>query len=138
MNRWILASSLLSFAVVLVHVFAGGPDVHDPLLAANASAILNTYVSVLWHATTAVLLLDAVALLVAAFHRGSRGALVGIVTGQYLAYAALFVGYGLDRLGSLVITPQWIAFVVISAMVLIGVRPRARTTGPSSPLDAPS
>ncbi|NLH83771.1 MAG: hypothetical protein GX458_23420 [Phyllobacteriaceae bacterium] len=137
MNRWILASSLLSFAVVSVHVFAGGPDVHDPLLAAGASATLNTYVSVLWHATTAVLLVDAVALFVAAVHRGSRAALVGIVTSQYLAYAALFVGYGLHRLGSLLVTPQWIAFVVISVVALIGAWPRP-TAAASSSLAGPA
>ena len=60
------------------------------------------------------------------------------MTGQYLAYAALFVGYGLDRLGSLVVTPQWIAFLAMSRHGADRAEISRGTTGPSSPLHDPS
>jgi len=125
MNRWIFLSSILSFVTAAVHVFAGGPEVHDALLTADLPIILKTYVSVIWHATTAVLVLDSIVLLIAAFRPDLRTAMIWIVVGQYLAYATLFVGYGLGYLGSLLATPQWSVFVLISAVALIGMKDRA-------------
>lgn len=125
MNLWILFSSILSFVTAAVHVFAGGPEVHDTLLAADLPIILKTYVSVIWHATTAILVINSIALLTAAFRSDIRKAIIWIVVGQYVAYATLFFGYGLGYLGSLLATPQWSAFVLISALALIGVKVRA-------------
>lgn len=125
MNRWIFSSSILSFVTAAVHVFAGGPEVHDPLLTADLPIILKTYISVIWHATTAILVINSIALLTAAFRPDLRMAITCIVIGQYVAYAALFVGYGLGYLGSLLATPQWSAFALISAVALIGMKDRA-------------
>lgn len=124
MNRWIFSSSILSFVTAVVHVFAGGPEVHDTLLAADLPIILKTYVSVIWHATTAILVLNSVALLTAAFRPDIRTAIIWIVVGQYVAYATLFFGYGLGYLGSLLATPQWSAFALISIVALIGMKDR--------------
>lgn len=41
---------------------------------------------------------------------------------QYLAYAGLFIGYGLAYVGTLWQTPQWIVFLLISALALVGLR----------------
>lgn len=121
MNRWIVAASILSFVTAAVHVFAGGPEVHETLLAADLPALLKTYVSVLWHATTAVLVFDSVALLMAAGRTTARRPLLWVVGSQYVAYAALFIGYGLAYLGSVMETPQWVAFAGIVALALVGV-----------------
>lgn len=121
MNRWIVAASILSFVTAAVHVFAGGPEVHETLLVADLPTLLKTYISVLWHATTAILVFDSVALLVAAGRTTARRPLLWIVAGQYVAYAALFIGYGLAYLGSVMETPQWIAFAGIVALALVGV-----------------
>lgn len=130
MNRWIFFSSILSFVTAVVHVFAGGPEVHDTLLTADLPILLKTYVSVIWHATTTILVIDSIALLTAAFRSDLRKAIIWIVVGQYVAYAILFVGYGLGYLGSLLTTPQWSAFALISALALIGMKDRAVRTVP--------
>ena len=122
MNRWIALSSLLSFVTASVHIFMGGPEVHDAILSTDLPILLKTYVSVLWHATTCVLLLNSIALGIAAFSKSHRTALVWGVVLQYMSYALLFVGYSLANLGSILNTPQWIAFFLISALALLGIR----------------
>lgn len=122
MNRWVLAAAVLSCLTLAVHVFGGGRDVHDPLLAAGLPADLRLYVSVTWHAVTAVLLADTIALVAAAFVPTIRRTLIAVVVGQYLAYAALFVVYGIGYLGTLFTAPQWIVFLAIVALGAPGLR----------------
>lgn len=124
MHRWILVAAGLSFLTAAVHVFAGGPEVHQALLAAELPKVLKTYISVLWHATTAVLVMNSAALVVAALRGEMRTPLVLIVAGQYAAYAILFLGYGLAYLGSAWEAPQWIAFALIAASALAGLKRR--------------
>jgi predicted anti-sigma-YlaC factor YlaD len=105
-----------------IHVFAGGPEVHDPLLAADLSAVQKAFVSILWHAVTAVLLINSAALLAAALMPRLRAGLTGLVIAQYVAYAGLFVFYDLSRLGTLMALPQWIIFLILVALALPGLR----------------
>ncbi|MGE6782298.1 hypothetical protein ACQKGL_07230 [Ensifer adhaerens] len=126
MSRWLLAAGILSLVTTGIHLFAGGPDVHAPLLESSPSPLLQTYVSLLWHATSAILLINSLALLVAAVDGRYRRPLAGAVIAQYLAYAALFVGYGLAYLGTLWTTPQWAAFVVMAGLAAIGAQSGAR------------
>ncbi len=121
MNKWIFAAGVLSSLTFAVHVFAGGPDVHEPLLATDLSASLKTYISMLWHGVTAVLLINSAALFAAAFHRHLERSLVWPVILQYIAYAVLFVGYGLSYLGTVWTTPQWVVFLVISMLGVAGL-----------------
>ncbi len=123
MNLWLLSAAALSLVTTGVHVLAGGPDVHDPLLALDMPPILKVYVSLLWHASSAVLAVNSIALLWASIRRRHRVALAAAVVAQYLAYAGLFMGYGLAYVGSLWQTPQWVIFLLISALALLGLRP---------------
>lgn len=120
MSKWIAAAAFVSLVTMVIHVRAGGPEVHDALLAADIPVILKTYVSVIWHASTAVLLVNSVALAVAAVSAPMRRPLVWVVVLQYLAYAALFVAYPLVNLGTLSDMPQWLVFIAISALALMG------------------
>ena len=133
MNRWLLAAGVLSLVTTGIHLFAGGPEVHVPLLASSPSPLLQTYVSLLWHATSAILLINSLALLFAAVNGRYRAPLAGAVIAQYLAYAALFIGHGFAYLGSLWNTPQWVAFAVMAAFAAIGARSGTR---PASPMAA--
>ncbi|HEV7308346.1 hypothetical protein [Ensifer sp.] len=126
MSRWLLAAGILSLVTTGVHLFAGGPDVHVPLLDNSPSPLLQTYVSMLWHATSAVLLINSLALMFAAVDDRYRVPLAAAVILQYLAYAALFMGYGLAYLGSLWTTPQWLVFVVTVGLAAIGARSGGR------------
>ncbi|RDL52560.1 hypothetical protein BLJAPNOD_03720 [Ensifer sp. M14] len=122
MNLWLLSAAALSLLTTGIHVLAGGPDVHDPLLAIDMPPVLKVYVSLLWHATSAVLAVNSAALLWASISRRHRQALAGAVVAQYLAYAGLFIGYGLAYVGTLWQTPQWVVFLLISALALAGLR----------------
>jgi hypothetical protein len=124
MNKWITAAGLLSLLTVGIHVFAGGPEVHDTMLALAGTfpPMLRAFVSVMWHAITLTLAINSAALLVAARYCSLRKALVWFVCGQYAAFAALFVFYDLQQLGSLLALPQWIVFVLISGLAAAGLR----------------
>lgn len=122
MNLWLLSAAALSLLTTGIHVLAGGPDVHDPLLAMEMPPVLKVYVSLLWHATTAVLAINSAALLWASVSRRHREALAGAVVAQYLAYAGLFIGYAVAYVGTLWQTPQWIVFLLIAALALLGLR----------------
>ena len=126
MSRWLLAAGILSLVTTGIHVFAGGPEVHVPLLASSPSPLLQTYVSLLWHATSAILLINSLALLFAAGEERYRMPLASTVIAQYLAYAALFMGYGFAYLGSLWPTPQWAAFIAMAGLAAMGVRSGAK------------
>ncbi len=124
MNKWILAAGSLSVLTLAVHVFAGGPEVHDPMLALAGAFpdVLKTFISLMWHAITITLAIDSAALLLATRYSPSQKALVWFVCCQYGAFAALFVFYGAFHLGSLLLMPQWIVFLLISGLALAGLR----------------
>jgi hypothetical protein len=124
MNKWILAAGLLSFLTLGVHIFAGGPEVHDTMLelAGAFPPMLQTFISVMWHAITVTLALNSATLLIAARYYPLRKALVLFVCSQYMGFAALFVFYDLYQLGSLLLLPQWIIFVLISGLAAAGLR----------------
>ena len=122
MNPWILISAGLSAVTVLLHVLGGGTEVHAPMLASELSVILKAYSSVLWHAVTIVLVINSLALLVAAFRVSLQKPLVLLAAWQYLGFAILFGIYGMTRLGSLMPMPQWIIFCLIVAPAVMGLK----------------
>jgi small-conductance mechanosensitive channel len=122
-NKWVLSATLLSLLTLGVHVFAGGTEIHEALLerASTFPDLLQTFISVMWHAITVVIAINSVVLFLAVYQSKSQTALAYVVIAQYLGYAALFAFYDLLNLGSLIAMPQWIVFTVISAMVLAGL-----------------
>ena len=121
MNKPLFAAACLSNFTFGVHVFLGGPEIHEPLLASNASDMVRAVGSVIWHAVSALLLLNSLALLYAARNPSMTKPLVILVVFQYLSFVALFTGYGLARFGSVTVMPQWTGFLVISALALWGI-----------------
>lgn len=126
MNRWLAVATALASVLCGIHIVGGGVTVHQPLLATQSNAELGAYVSVLWHGVTAALLLIAVALGVATIAPPHRPALSWVAIALCLAFAAVFIGYGLTRLNSLFIMPQWTAFLLIGGLALIGVTRRGQ------------
>jgi len=121
MNYWILSSGALSIVTLFLHIFGGGREVHVPVLKSDLSVGLKAILSVIWHAITAILALNGAALLLAAVLPGIRKPLVLLVSSQYLAFAFLFIFYGLSRLGTLRPLPQWIIFIVLAGLALVGL-----------------
>lgn len=124
MNKLILSAAILSALTLFAHVFGGGPEIHVPVLESNLPLELKAILSVVWHIVTAVLVINSMALFLAARPKSVAKMLVLFVSSQYLLFAALFVFYGITQLGTLLPMPQWSVFLLIPALALAGLRPR--------------
>lgn len=122
MNKWLLASGILSLLLMLVHVFLGGPEILDPVLGSDLHPVVIAVLSVVWHGITVVMLVNGVLLLAAAFREELAAGVAWVVIGQYGGFTLLFIYYGLTQLGNLMDMPQWISFVIIAGCVVMGLR----------------
>ncbi len=123
-----LIAAALMLLTVFVHVFAGGPEIHQPIQNSALPSVVRAVGAVLWHAVTVVLTLFFVALLWLARHENP--ALLWLVNGIQLGFAGLFIWYGWAQLGTLWPMPQWIIFIVIPALTLWqGRRPATAIQG---------
>lgn len=121
MNKPLLAASCLSFLTCAVHVFLGGPRIHDALMASDASDYARAVGSVVWHATSAILFINSLALIHAARNRAAARPVVWMVLAHYLAFAGLFLACGVVRFGSILVMMQWTAFLAVSLLALWGI-----------------
>jgi hypothetical protein len=126
--NWTRLAAILMGLTVLLHVLGGGPEVYDPLQATLSDPFLAAFAAVLWHMITLVLIVLAGGLWVLA--RRQDLALEAILSGIQLGFAALFVSYGLSRLGTLVPMSQWIIFLIIPVMTRFG-QSRRRNQSPN-------
>lgn len=124
MNRWFIGAALLSGLTAVAHVFGGGPEFHKPMMASALSDPIRAGFSVVWHATTIMLVVNTGLLIRAALDRSEARALAWVVILQYLPFAGLFLYFGLMRLGNITALPQWSAFLIVSVLALIGLRKR--------------
>lgn len=111
-----LAAAVLLFATVLIHVFAGGPEIHQTIRHSAMPAEVRAVGSVIWHVTTWVLILMTVA--TAWLVRDDNRALEAMVVALHLGFAVLFIGFGLFLLGSPWPMPQWTLFLGIAVLTL--------------------
>ena len=122
MNKWLLTSGILSLLLMLVHVFLGGPEIHVPVLGSSLNPRVIAVLSVVWHGTTAVMLVNGVLLLAAGIREELAAGLLWVVIGQYGSFTLLFIFYSLSQLGNLMALPQWVAFAIIAGCVAMGMR----------------
>lgn len=121
MNLWLLSAGIGALLLNLVHIFLGGREIHRPMVAAHWPEPAKAIWSVVWHAVTAVIAFGGLALVAAAFLPDLALALSVLPVALFGSSAGLFIFYGLKRLGSLRILPQWVAFAAISALAVIGL-----------------
>ena len=122
MNKWILSASILAGLTLLIHTFGGELLFHTPALQSDLSIENKVVLSVIWHSITSVLALSFVAFIFAARSMRNNNPLLIFIAAQYAAIACLFIGFGLLRLGSLAVMPQWSILLLIVALTLIGTR----------------
>lgn len=120
-NKTIATAGVLSLILTAIHVFGGGADVHGPILASELDNVLKGFSSVVWHAVTANLLLCGFMLLYASYNKVVEKLFTLIVIAHFLAYAGLFMFYGLSRFDTLFVMMPWVAFLFISAVATIGI-----------------
>jgi hypothetical protein len=121
MSKSLLIAAVISTITTGLHVYGGGIEVHEPILDANLTTILKAYTSILWHAVTAILMINSAGLFLTAFNPVCFKRLGHLIAVQYLAFAGLFIFYGLNQLGTLFLMPQWIIFICMSALILFGI-----------------
>jgi hypothetical protein len=121
MNVWLLSSGIAALLLDLVHIFPGGREIHRPMVASHWPEPAKAIWSVVWHAITALLAFGGIALIVAAVLPDYALAIAALPIALFLAFAALFIAYGLIRLGTVRVLPHWVAFLAISGLGLIGL-----------------
>jgi hypothetical protein len=119
-NTPALAAALTMAVTFLVHVFVGGPELYGPLRESSLTVLEKSTFSVVWHFTSLQLLLLAAVLFYLSKFRNN--ALFAYALATSVGFAILFIGYGLFDLGSVWPMPQWIAFVLTSALMIWGAR----------------
>ena len=129
MNKWILAAAIICGVTFFLHVIGGGMDVHNPLLESELSVELKAIISVIWHMISAQFLINTIALYVASRSESLREGLVWLVSIQFIAMAAIFVFYGISRLGSPFAMGQWTIILLISILALVGLTKNKKVGG---------
>lgn len=104
----------------LVHVFAGGPEIYVPVRQSALPGDIVATLSVVWHAIS--LLLAGLALALAWLWRHENPALAWFMAVLQMGFAALFLGYGIADLGTVLQMPQWTIFLASAAFVVFGLR----------------
>lgn len=121
MNAWLLAAGISAILLGLVHIFPGGREFHRPMIASSLPESAKAAWSVLWHSMSAILLFGGLALIAAAQWPEDALALAALPLALFAATAVLFFGYGVRRIGSVIVLPQWTAFLVIAGLGVVGL-----------------
>lgn len=115
------AIAAILMAVTLgIHLFMGGPEVHEAMVASLPVPGLKAFASILWHAVSVNLLVFTFAL--ASLARHPNRALEATLAATQIGFAALFLAYGAMVLGTVWPMPQWIIFLGIPALTRFGQR----------------
>lgn len=125
-SGWFVAAAALNLATAAIHVFAGAPEIMDPIVASALPGAIKALLEVMWHHITALLLLGALVSAVAVWQQEWRRPVALLLGGQYVLIAALFLGLGALRFGSVWPMPQWVLFLAMAALMLAGLRTRRR------------
>lgn len=119
MDYWMLSAAVLSFILLIAHFVGGGHEVHVPMLESDMSRVNKAYASIIWHGITAILIVGSAGFLWSAMGKAEGHGVAVIVAAQYGAFTCLFLFYGVLRLRSVWVMPQWTAFLAIS--ILAGI-----------------
>jgi Protein of unknown function (DUF2867) len=121
---WCFAAAAISLFTAALHVMGGGPEFHQPALQSALSAPWKAAFSTGWHEITALLVLNGTALLCAGLALRKNLLVLWLVLSLNAAFAALFFGYGIVRLGTPFLLLQWVFFVAISACLFAALLQR--------------
>ncbi|MCD7060223.1 hypothetical protein [Pelagibacterium xiamenense] len=125
-NPFFALTAILCGLVVPMHVFGGGPEFPDIVIASGLDGKQSAMYMILWHAVT-VLLIGSTIVYAAAARSARFRAAVLVVNGQFCAIAVLFLAYGMMDLGSIWVLPQWVLFFALAAISAPGFIARRKT-----------
>jgi hypothetical protein len=121
MNWFFLAAAILSTAIGVLHVIAGGRVAARPLLEASGLRTTAKFTSYYcWHLVTIAIAALAVAFAVAAASEASRDVamLATAVSGLFAAWSLVMIAtFRLSLWGF----PQWLLFLSVAGLGLAGL-----------------
>lgn len=120
MNAYYLMAAGLSLLVSIVHLFAGTPEIMQPVLTSNVPSDVKSTQLVVWHAVSLFLVLTTIALVWMA--KNKNAALWSFVMAMQLGFVGLFVVLNVSMHGALLVMPQWTVFLAIAGLMAIGHR----------------
>jgi hypothetical protein len=129
MNIGYLLSGLGSALTFALHVWGGGPEFLEPFLANLTDPRLRAMSVVLWHAVSLGLALQAITMFWLA-KNPSRPLGLFIAAG-HLGWAVLFLIVGQTMLGTVWDFGQWVIFLALAGLALLGAARPSRITSPA-------
>lgn len=121
MNYWLVAAAVVSCVTFGIHVFGGGSALLKPLVQSDMKPAAKSIWSVVWHAVTAIIALNAFAFLVSARPNAPALLICSYPLAISFCIILLFLFYGIARHGSVFVLPQWTLFLVSSVLAIIGL-----------------
>lgn len=118
MNIIIFVSALIMLAIAGTHIYLGETPRLKPLRGLGQPDLTGAAANVVWHGISLTLLAMAIGLFWLTWNMNI--ALAVFVSVLSSGFASLFVWYGLTRLRSLRPMPQWVLFLLVPVLVLIG------------------
>ena len=120
-NKTIAVAGVLSFGLFALHVTGGGQRALVPALESDASDLVKAFIAVSFHGVTVNLIICSFMLMMAARSETHRTVLTSLVIADYLAFAGLFLFYGITRLGTVFLMIPWTIFLLIAVVSAIGL-----------------
>lgn len=118
MRKYLLWSATALMALTTgVHLFAGTPEIMEPIVAADLHPVIKATAMVVWHVIT--LLLALMTFAIAYLARVRNPALSLFIIAIQLSFAGVFLWYNLTMFGGIFMLPQWTVFLLVP--VLMGV-----------------
>ncbi|MEO8531144.1 MAG: hypothetical protein ABI459_07960 [Deltaproteobacteria bacterium] len=118
MHNLTLAAAGLMAVTFLVHVFYGGRMFHTRVQGSTLDVGLRAISAVVWHGVSFVLALQIVWLIWLAVHPDTSTS-VFLATLQ-AGFAALFIYYAKNLLGSVRALPHWVVFLALGGLIWAG------------------
>jgi hypothetical protein len=119
-NFWLAAAGILSVATAGLHVFGGTPEIMDPLHGSDAPLLSKGITQVMWDQITVLLLLGGATYIFAAMRASRAKDIAGAITVLYLGITALFLYSGVTMFQNVSAMPQWVLFLAMAALAIIG------------------
>lgn len=125
-NRLLLAAGVLALFTALVHLLAGTPEVHAPLMSSPLERPVALLLLACWHLVSVALAASAAALLWSAQprHAAQARALARFVSLMWLLFGLVFLAVAGVYLGpaGLAVLPQWVLLVPVGLLGCAGAR----------------
>ncbi len=121
MNIWLASAGVASLLTCGIHVVMGEREIHVPMLDSKMHPTIIPVWTVVWHMVSVLLAMNGIWLLLAASDPALALAYASLPIATSVATAGLFLFYGIKRLGNIWMNPQWVLFVAIAGLGLIGL-----------------